>query len=139
MDVDPEGQLWVLCGGPGASGMQGKRLFISRDRGKSWQLVAETNFSDKGVNNLSLAGTIMDFKVVSSQRAFIALGRSTLLGTDDGGNTWDYAVKPADLYPLEGFKHVDFVDSLHGWATTMQNIIYRTKDGGITWDKFEIP
>jgi photosystem II stability/assembly factor-like uncharacterized protein len=51
----------------------------------------------------------------------------------DGGNSWDTLPLP---YPdaLHGANDVFFVDSLHGWITLWSNRIYRTSDGGHTWE-----
>ncbi|MFY9610310.1 MAG: YCF48-related protein [Blastocatellia bacterium] len=56
-------------------------------------------------------------------------GPSVILGTTDGGRTWQPQLNtPASIYDI------CFVDKTHGWASGTRGAIYHTDDGGRTWN-----
>lgn len=57
------------------------------------------------------------------------LGNPTLLITRDGGRRWTALKFPSTLNPTA----VSFVNPATGWLTTGNNVLYRTTNGGITW------
>ncbi|HRK89492.1 MAG TPA: hypothetical protein PK152_10190 [Anaerolineales bacterium] len=68
-----------------------------------------------------------------------------IVRTNDGGVTW-YNVTPGNLADAGYLVHADFFDATHAWVQLpdMNNYpnggtLYRTSDGGITWDAFETP
>src|SRR5262249_20409820 len=56
-------------------------------------------------------------------------GPSAILGTTDGGKTWqpqiNLSISMYDLY---------FLDKMNGWASGSKGSIYHTNDGGRTWN-----
>ncbi len=55
-------------------------------------------------------------------------GPSVILGTTDGGGTWQHQINtPVSIYDI------CFVDKTHGWASGSKGAIYHTDDGGRTW------
>jgi photosystem II stability/assembly factor-like uncharacterized protein len=77
-------------------------------------------------------------QIVDSYDAFAA---KTMLSTDDGGATWRMRTLPMGLGA--GYGHfVDFIDPLHGWFAVYGNPgagagytgLYRTRDGGASWE-----
>ncbi len=70
---------------------------------------------------------------------------SEVVRTNDGGVTW-YNVTPAGLNEAGYFVYADFFDSAHAWLQLpdMNNqpnggTLYRTSDGGLTWETFTTP
>jgi hypothetical protein len=139
--MDDSRQLWLLCGAGAATDMQIKELFISKDDGKHWNKIADAipYSMATGINNLPILGINWDLAVVSNERAFIALEQYGVIATLDGGRTWKQAFDFPDANAMGAFIRVLFVDRLHGWAVPGQNLIFRTQDGGTTWEQVSIP
>lgn len=138
--VDPGFQLWLICGGSVATAMQDKRVYVSNDDGMTWELRAESGSISPDIGNISSSGHVggaENFTAVSMTHAFLALGRSGLLMTVDGGRTWTMSLQ--DWNMERGIGPVRFVDTQHGWLGTDPNYIFRTTDGGITWETILIP
>lgn len=56
-------------------------------------------------------------------------GPSAILGTTDGGHTWQPQINlPISIFDLS------FPDSTNGWACGTKGSIYHTSDGGRTWN-----
>ena len=56
-------------------------------------------------------------------------GPSVILGTKDGGRSWQTQLNtPVSIYDIS------FVDKMHGWACGTKAAIYHTDDGGQTWN-----
>lgn len=140
--VNPQGDLWLLGRGVGATAMMDKYLYVSTDNGKSWDLRAQTGIL-KGagmLHNLPATGYAPDMSIVSPAHAFIAGGSwSRFIRTLDGGRTWDdfHSEENGRDSPTTDIGSVYFVDDLYGWALS-QTIIYRTMDGGLSWERIEI-
>ncbi|HEX9311411.1 MAG TPA: hypothetical protein VGA30_01110 [Actinomycetota bacterium] len=61
---------------------------------------------------------------------------ATVLGTTDGGGTWDRLGTmnaPVTLEQATGVTEVRFADDLHGWA--FEPALWATGDGGATWQR----
>ncbi|MFN8383348.1 MAG: hypothetical protein U0V02_15500 [Anaerolineales bacterium] len=65
--------------------------------------------------------------------------------TDDGGVTW-YNVTPPGLTDVGYSVFTDFLDQSHAWVQTVDpnnypnaGTIYRTSDGGLSWEAFKTP
>jgi photosystem II stability/assembly factor-like uncharacterized protein len=56
-------------------------------------------------------------------------GPSAILGTTDGGNTW----QPQINVPVSIFD-ISFIDGVKGWACGTKGAIYHTADAGRTWN-----
>jgi photosystem II stability/assembly factor-like uncharacterized protein len=69
---------------------------------------------------------------------------TAVLRTTDGGNTW-YDLTPPGAGKLGYFAASAFVDALHAWIlipdqnNMLQGTLYRTSDGGGTWDYPPVP
>lgn len=99
----------------------GGTLFITRDRGKTW---------DK-VNTSSLDG-VKSIQKLSSKRVWVRQGK-TIFRSDDVGQTWieiKGKTKTTDLQLQNGTNFI-WLDSLTGWS---DNGKCKTIDGGLTWN-----
>lgn len=66
---------------------------------------------------------------VNAQQGWISTNTG-ILHTQDAGETWSLQEK------LSGTSfELDFIDSLHGWASGHQTGIYATSNGGLTWEQ----
>ncbi len=127
------GRLWLLCPWQPGAGMQRRQLYLSDDDGQHWMEVP--NQPAHGYPNVLV--------VTTPERAFVGLQRGNLIRSDDGGATWQSAT------PLtEGFyQAVAFVDPVHGWALARdyagafggyEPVVWRTTDGGATWNRIVV-
>ncbi len=114
----------------------GKKMFITRDAGKSWQETKIYNSSDfKGLTPEFLSIRFPDkklgFVVGSLLNKNEEVVDSLVMRTNDGGETWSrIAITPkVELY------HLDFVSGSYGWIVGDKGIILMTYDGGLSWIK----
>jgi photosystem II stability/assembly factor-like uncharacterized protein len=61
--------------------------------------------------------------------AYIGVRRGPLLRSSDGG-AWTVSL---DATADGGVRHVEFVDTTHGWVVTANGRALGTTDGGRTW------
>ncbi len=68
-----------------------------------------------------------------------------VVSTNDGGVTW-YNVTPPGLTDVGYSVFTDFLDASHAWIQIVDpnnypngGTLYRTSDGGLTWEAFETP
>ncbi|MBE0672911.1 MAG: hypothetical protein IH588_20220 [Anaerolineales bacterium] len=68
-----------------------------------------------------------------------------VISTNDGGVTW-YNVTPPGLTDVGYSVFTDFLDKSHAWVQIVDpnnypngGTLYRTSDGGLTWESFETP
>ena len=132
-----EGKGWVLLG---------QQLYWTEENGSTWQDITPP-----------LAGAqIMDVFFLDDQNAWAVLNpndgsRFTLATTSDGGRSWNAA--PYDFSELSQMPSVvtevymGWHDTLNGWlvfkfaggSNFSVGVLYRTEDGGITWQAHDIP
>lgn len=106
----PSNQTGYVCG-------YGNRFFRTTNGGSNWL-------------DLSFEGTAHNFDAiwfVNDKTGFLASSNDTIYKTSDGGISWynKYYVG----YPL---KNIQFLDSLHGYASAYNKFIY-TSNSGESW------
>lgn len=74
------------------------------------------------------------YAVASPNEIVVWDGSDTIHFTSDGGDTWSFHA--SNWQPLELLRKIDFVSVNEGWALT-EDHLYRTQDGGKTWEKME--
>jgi photosystem II stability/assembly factor-like uncharacterized protein len=70
--------------------------------------------------------------MVSRTNGWLALDRTTLYGSQDGGRTW---LAAQGIDGVDGASEVSFTDAENGWAVAngLVGSIYQTTDGGAHW------
>ncbi|MBC8076994.1 MAG: hypothetical protein H7Y32_13035 [Chloroflexales bacterium] len=133
--------LWMMCEGEPAVGMQERQLYQSRDGGKRWHLIAKSE--DLG-NRISCEGECTlstdyggDMQCVSNHTCYIRY-RLGLAISRDGGRTWSSAIDDAVTQGDSPTRDLLFIDEQHGWMTATNNV-YRTTDGGASWQRVAVP
>ncbi len=114
----------------------GKKMFLTRDGGNSWQETRIFNQTDfKGLTPEFLSIRFPDKKLGFVLGSLLNKDEqvvdSLVMRTEDGGETWSrVAITPkVELY------HLDFVNSLDGWIVGDKGLILMTYNGGLSWIK----
>ncbi len=68
-------------------------------------------------------------------RAWLTLSGAELLVTEDGGKSW---ASVAESSPPETLGDLFFVDSKNGIALGTQHRVFKTRDGGRSWEEFQM-
>jgi photosystem II stability/assembly factor-like uncharacterized protein len=71
----------------------------------------------------------MGVHFANAHKGWVVGEKTTILHTEDGGNTWQVQFKDKDYI----LKKVSFCDERNGWAVGEFGHIYHTDNGGITW------
>ncbi len=58
----------------------------------------------------------------------------TIMRTVDGGNSWSFTKLKEDIYVFEP-KDLYFIDNNTGFASTRDGVLFKTTDGGETWQQ----
>lgn len=114
----------------------GKKMFITRDRGRSWQ---ETKIYKPG-DFKGLTPEFLSIRFPDKKLGFVIgsllnkndeVVDSLVMRTNDGGETWSRSTisQKVELY------HLDFVNSNYGWIVGDKGMILMTYNGGLTWIK----
>jgi photosystem II stability/assembly factor-like uncharacterized protein len=123
-------------------------LSRTHDGGATWDVVTPPNVDPAAIRDVFFLDAMRGWAVVAGFPGDGTSGWMTYV-TKDGGETWVPAPFPADtsIYDENAETHLDFVDDLRGWAmvqiSTSSNFsagdLFRTVDGGLTWEKIGIP
>jgi photosystem II stability/assembly factor-like uncharacterized protein len=84
--------------------------------------------------NLPQENAINDIARIPGTEKIVAVGEgSTVMYSDDMGESWDVNCNPAGLNNFANLKSVIFTDASLGFITTADGQILRTSDGGNQW------
>ena len=102
----------------------GGRILVTADGGASWNEAGG-----------SRGAMLSDVRFLDSRNAW-AVGPSTLLRTQDGGETWAPVMADDDYFSGNA---VQFLDDWHGWVVSHGGALRSTSDGGRTWTQVPLP
>ncbi len=137
-------QIWTLHFAHGAlyAGVSEAGLFVSRDRGQSWQPVDGFNEQpgragwEPGFGGLGAHTILSDAK--NPDRMWVGVSAAGLFRTDDGGRTWSR--KNAGVHALGGHCVHHVAHDPHNASVLFRQEhfgVYRSDDGGDTWRVLE--
>jgi photosystem II stability/assembly factor-like uncharacterized protein len=110
---------WV-CGG--------RYILHTNDGGVNWQV----QFQDTDPTQLTNPKVYFQILFVNASLGFAVNNYGELCRTTDAGNKWVVQTK----WDYRGAARIFFVNDMVGYVFTIREI-YKTKNGGETWDKFE--
>jgi photosystem II stability/assembly factor-like uncharacterized protein len=145
-------QIWKIFQANGVHycGVAEAGLFRSEDRGESWQPVPGLNEHETAAAWVPGAGGLCAHAILhdrtNPQRMWCGISAVGVFRTDDGGRTWHPKNKGVTVV-LEDKIYKDVGYCVHGLAQDPDNPsliwrqdhrgMYRTRDGGDTWEKIE--
>jgi photosystem II stability/assembly factor-like uncharacterized protein len=104
--------------------LPGANLLLTTDQGRTWQ----------GRNPAGLNSYAHFFR--SRNEGWIGkYNEGQLYHTTDGGLNWQLAQE----FDLQGSRTIRFADSAHGWVVGQYWAFYRTRDGGVSWERRPLP
>jgi photosystem II stability/assembly factor-like uncharacterized protein len=122
------------------------RLFRTEDGGSSWSEIAPEQ---------AIRGTIMDTQFLDESDGWVVsqdplTGQLDIYQTNDGGKNWQASllqIGNVDYGPLASAVYLHFLDRQNGWVVvelmSSSNFsigkLYRTMDGGLTWEELPLP
>ncbi|MBI5283558.1 MAG: hypothetical protein HY874_00545 [Chloroflexi bacterium] len=137
---------WLLC--RPRSRDDDLQLFRTNNGGETWAMV-ETRESGGIRKRIGTGAILTGMQFVNGTRGWISTSGHNRVGglftTFDGGSTWqEVPLEADDEPPFWRFEPPEFVDEMHGWvvvsrSNTTPGNIYRTTDGGTTWELLRPP
>jgi len=116
---------WIAC--------EDEQILITIDGGKNWDKMNTPEHHD--TNNWP--GVLNTIYFVNNNIGWAAGRNGNMFKTNDGGKNWKFQTVPFEksIKELVEFQDVYFIDKNKGWAVSyFGDIIFRTKDGGETWE-----
>ena len=114
----------------------GRKLFITRDAGRTWQETRIFRSADFGAGtpeflSIRFSDKKHGYVIGSVLRRDETVIDSLLMRTEDGGETWQRIGLPtkSELF------HLDFNGNSHGWIVGDGGVILASTDDGRTWVK----
>jgi photosystem II stability/assembly factor-like uncharacterized protein len=124
---------WLLIGSQGGAGNQAKRLYKTKNGGKSWNEITRCEIQGDQKDGLSSGGYVGDLFSLNENYGWQTEARGDISITSDGGKNWKIydgripeermMYKPFFVNPREGYV-------LDGYSGTS---LLLTKDGGQSW------
>ncbi len=106
-------------------------MLASRDGGRTWRLVSN-----------GVADDVLAIKMASSTKGYAVTRFSYLLRTRDGGRYWEakrLTVTDNVYQHPEGLRTLDALDGQFAVAAGIGGIVFKTEDGGETWQPIGYP
>ncbi len=141
----PGNELWA---GTSKQGTSDVILYHTTDGGATWQTTTVATGYTNGIpvhpGAVSFVDAVHGWLMVSPEHGMNS-EPGELLATNDGGKTWTEVThdgpNPGDM-PFGG--SILFTSTTDGWlvgsqTSTTQDYLYRTTDGGKTWNKVDLP
>ena len=119
----------VVCGSDVGGGSETKRLYVSRDGGHFFTVVANSEAPRPGIAASAAAASADTFVIAATS------GASYLYRTTDDGATWNTVFQ--DGSGGAPIADLGFTDATHGVAVlgTEPSVLLTTSDAGATWTK----
>jgi photosystem II stability/assembly factor-like uncharacterized protein len=130
----PDGTVMTVCASEPSTGFQPKTVLTSANGGKTWTLEAPNAAPYPNIDN----GYLGSIDLVSSKKAFLVGGRSSLYETFNGGRSWK-AVEPLIGSTAGGTSEVRFFNESDGLVLGNNDndnerlTLWSTSDGGAHW------
>jgi photosystem II stability/assembly factor-like uncharacterized protein len=136
---------WLACGGQGATIMEAKGLYRTRDFGQHWEPVSCACFgaNPQGVpNTMPSSGHLYDIYFLDESHGWLDSGRGGLSATEDGGLSWR-SVPTGVLCAEEFTTEAHFLSAQVGYVIASRcggvGNLLSTTDGGTTWSSLYPP
>ena len=126
---------WVVCGGDGAAGSEGKAVLATADDGLTWEVRSSVGFEGGGVGSIGLAGIVQAAGLEPAGGGMIGTSHGTFR-TKDGGRTWqELSFGDPESHSIDA---IDYTSDRTGFAllhdySIQVEILLATDDGGTTW------
>ncbi|MEM8584640.1 MAG: YCF48-related protein [Bacteroidota bacterium] len=102
---------------------------LSTDGGNSWQNL----LTDEEVNQVE--GSLAYFDVLDNGRIIFVMNEQVMY-SDNGGQTWNFETIDELLFPI---RVVEFLNNEIGFLAGDNNNLYKTTDGGLSWQELTPP
>ncbi|RLC58577.1 MAG: hypothetical protein DRI30_02415 [Chloroflexi bacterium] len=142
MQVLSESHGWIARDGS---------LWITADGGESWTDISPEGLQPNSVKGIHFLDADHGWIMTNGARGSSDAIQLQVLRTSDAGRTWESSPmgEPSVDYTLSlgGPASFFFLDAQHGWAVVRLasssqfnwGHLYRTQDGGVTWDELSVP
>lgn len=131
------GQSWTALGNPGSAALRDVHFLTNLRGWVAGDSGAIFSTSDGGASWTPATGTgVGDLAAIEFEDFFsgFAVGEGgKVLGSTDGGASFS-TLASGTAVPPPAVYGIDAVDPDHAWATTADDEILRTEDGGVTWE-----
>ena len=135
---DPTNQTWLAASASGG-------IWKTRDGGNSWENMTE-DFPNLGTNTLGMSESDPNIIYAGTGEHFVAdTDGSGIFKSEDEGETWRQIVAPGDFDALRTISRIAVdpddpntvvVTSRNSvWEDSLRSAIYKTTDGGASWDQ----